>query len=222
MCCLLQMPCPGKTLDDLTCIKDPGTTGSYPQVLISDGNGGTKWSTSLLGETAAVLSAYVEECYSIPIGGWLVPANTPAIRLVTGVIDSGDVVLGLDFSATTNYAFQIFNPFTGQNQTNQKILVSVNYSVNLNGANNGDCGVWIQIVGSDMIPKPPRYGLTNQPNIPVADGGNSLAGSTIIGLEVGESAAFYLKNTSNQTQIMIGGDILTEPLVTKFQTALIN
>lgn len=214
--------CNQKTLNNFTCLPNPPTLGVYPQLLISDGNEGTQWSNSLLGEEAAVLSAYVAEAYSVPVGGWTVPAATPAIRLLSGALDSGDVVLGLDFSATTARAFSIFDA-TGANLTTQRILVSVNYSVNFSGANNGECGVWVQIIGTDLIPKEARYGSTNQTNIAEADGGNLMTGSTVIGLAPGESAAFYVKNTSNQTQTMIGdNDINDNPMTTKFQSALIN
>lgn len=216
------MSCPRKTLNNFRCLPSPPTLGTYPQLLISDGNEGTRWSNSLMGEEAAVLSAYVDESFDPAVGGWTVPSNMSSIRLVSGLLNSGDVVLGLDFSATTNRAFSIFNPFTGANNTTQRILVSVNYSVNFSGANQGECGVWIQIIGADTIVKVPRYGLTNQRNISVADGGNSMTGSTVIGLLPGESAAFFVKNTSNSTQVMKGGDILTDPMVTKFQSALIN
>lgn len=217
------MVCNPKSLNNFTCIPNPSNPpGSNGQLIIADGNEGTLFSTSLLGQEAAVLSAYVSESFDPAVGGWTVPASTPSIQLVTGIINSGDVVLGLDFSATTTRAFSIFNPFTGQNNTNQKILISVNYSVNFTGATQGECGVWIQIIGSDLIVKTPRYGSTNQRNISVGDGGNHMTGSTVIGLEVGEAAAFFVKNTANSTQVMIGGDILTEPMVTKFQSALIN
>jgi hypothetical protein len=220
-----KMVCNPKSLDNLNSnlpspSNPPGTNG---QLIISDGNEGTLYSTSLLGQEAAVLSAFVAEAYSVPVGGFTVPGNTPSLRLETGVLDSGKVVLGLDGSATTNRAFSIFNPFTGANNTNQKILVSVHYSVNFTGANTGECGVWVQIVGADLVVKTPRYGAINQQNISVANGGNAMNGGTVIGLEVGEAAAFFVKNTAGSSQVMIGDDDITmNNLVTKFQSALIN
>lgn len=214
--------CNQKSLNNFTCLPAPPAPGNLPQVIISDGNEGTLFSTSLLGQEAAVLSVYVAESFDPPVGGWTVPSSSPSIRLVTGIVNSGDVVLALDASATTTRAFSIFNPFTGANNTNQKVLISVNYSVNFTGANTGECGVWIQIVGADLVVKTARYGSINQQNIAVIDGGNHMTGGTVIGLEIGESAAFFVKNTALSTQVMIGGDIFTDPLVTKFQSALIN
>ena len=218
------MACNPKSLNNFTCIPNPSNPpGSNGQLIIADGNEGTLFSTSLLGQESAVLSAYVAESFEPPVGGWTVPANTPSFRLIgSQIVNSGDVVLGLDTNATTNYFFSIFNPFTGANLTTQRIIVHSNYSVNFTGGNTGECGVWIQVIGADLVVKPPRYGVVNQRNISVANGGNNMTGSTIVGLEVGESAAFFVKNTANATQVMIGGDIDTVPLATKFQSALIN
>ena len=219
------MVCNPKTLNNnnFTGIPNPSNPpGTNGQLIISDGNEGTLYSTSLLGQEAAVLSAYVQESSDPPVGGFTVPANTPALRLESGIVNSGDVVLGLDASGTTDYSFSIFDPFTGANLTNQRILVHSDYSVNLTGANTGACGVWLQVVGADLVLKPSRYGVINQRNISVANGGNNMTGSTILGLDVGEAAAFFVKNTSNVDQVMIGGDIDTVPLVSKFQSALIN
>jgi len=197
-----------KQLNNRKPLPEPPTVGTIDQLLISDGQDGTKWSTSLLGQEAACLSAYVSANFVLAITG------LPGLQL-----QSPPVALGLDFSATSTRAFSIFNPFTGANNTTQRIFVSVNYSINLTGNNNGDFGAWVQIINSANVVQPARYGYQLQK----ADSqGNSLCGSTVIGLGVGERATFFVMNTSNGPTTMIGGNINTVSNVTKFQSALIN
>lgn len=204
-------PCNQKTVNNFTCLPVPPAPGNFPQLIIADGNEGTLFSTSLLGQEAAVLSVYASTNFTIP-------AAQTSYQLIPGGPDGG--TLGLDATATTNRAFEIFNPFTGANNTNQRIMIQVSYSVSWEPLQTGQRGIWIQIVDAQgMMTNPTRYGLattlgTNQ--------GNAQSGSTVIGLQVGESAAFFVSNSSNQTVDMLGGDILVDTLVTKFQSALIN
>lgn len=197
-----------KQLNNRKPLPEPFTVGTTGQLLISDGQDGTNWSTSLLGQEAACLSAYVTTSYVIAVSG-----------LAGQQLASPPVALGLDFSATTARAFSIFNPFTGANNTTQRIFVSVNYSINLTGNNNGDFGAWVQIINAANVVQPARYGYQLQKADPQ---GNSICGSTVIGLGVGERATFFVMNTSNAPTTMIGGDITTVKDVTKFQSALIN
>jgi hypothetical protein len=201
-----------KTLNNFTCIPNPSNTpGTNDPLIISDGNEGTLFSTSLLGQEAAVLSVYAATSFTVP-------ASTTSYQLIPGGPDGG--TLGLDTTATTDYAFQIFNPFTGANNTTQRIMIQVSYSVSWEPLQTGTRGIWIQIVDDQGgFTNLARYGLATTDG---SNQGNAQAGSTVIGLQVGESAAFFVSNSSNQTVDMLGGDITTNPLVTKFQTALIN
>lgn len=203
-------PCFRKSLNNFTFLPNPPTLGTFGQLVISDGNEGTLFSTSLLGQEAAVLSVYAATSFTIP-------ASQTAFRLVAG--EAGGT-LGLDATATTARAFEIFNPFTGANNTNQRIMIQVSYSVSWEPLQTGQRGIWIQIVDAQgALTNPARYGLATTLGSNI---GNAQAGSAVIGLAVGESAAFFVSNTSLQTVDMLGGDIAVDDLVTKFQSALIN
>ena len=85
-----------KQLNNRKPLPEPPTVGTIDQLLISDGQDGTKWSTSLLGQEAACLSAYVSANFVLAITG------LPGLQL-----QSPPVALGLDFSATSKSIFHI-------------------------------------------------------------------------------------------------------------------
>ena len=203
------MSCPRKTLNNFRCLPTPPTLGTDGQLLVSDGNEGTRWSTSLLRDQSAVLSAYAATNFNIP-------ANSGPYVLAPDGPDGG--TLGIDFSATTARGFEVFALPSGANNTDQQVMVQVSYSVSWAANNTGDRSIWLQ-VSDGLVLKPARYGLSTTPGDLA---GNAQAASTIIGLLPGEFGIFLVENTSNSIVAMLGGDIAVDPLVTKFQSALIN
>lgn len=188
------MPCANKNLENSKGLQDPGG-GESGQMLVQANP--TRWSTSLLRDDPAIFAPYLTQNLTIP-------QNT-ITQLVTPNI-------ALDPDTTTLRAFEIFNVL-GENVTSKKIFVLVTYSIIFVGNNQGERQFWIQTSASTT-----RYGMITQEG---SSDGNVLAGAAMIGLDVGESAAFYVYHDSNMTVDLMGG-ALTDARISKWQTALVN
>lgn len=185
--------CSRKNIKNDDCISGEGANG---QIVISDGSGGLKYSTSLLRSTPAILAAVLTQNYSIP-------NNTPTQLLPTNV--------ALDVS-TTAYAANIFNVL-GQNISGQPIWVLVTYSISWVGANQGSRQIWLQTSYSSE-----RYGYVSDAG---TNSGNVECGSCILYLPVGASASFYAFQSTSGSLSLIGGDssVLNR---SRWQTCLLN
>lgn len=186
--------CNSKNLENSTCLQDPGG-GEVGQMLVK-GNP-TRWSTSLLRDDPAIFAPYLTANLSIPP------------NIITQLITPN---ISLDANTTTPRAFEIFNVL-GQNVANKKIFVLVTYSIIFAGNNQGQREFWIQTSTSTT-----RYGMITQIG---SNDGNVLNGSCMLGLGIGESAAFFMFHTSNMA-IDLQGGALTDPRISKWQTVLLN
>jgi hypothetical protein len=190
----IEMPYINKNLENKKCLQDPGG-GEVGQMLVK-GNP-TRWSTSLLRDDPAIFAPYLTANLTIP-KNVITPLVTPNISL--------------DAATTTPRAFEIFNVL-GENVTNKKIFVLVTYSIVFAGNNQGERQFWIQTSASTT-----RSGMITQDG---ASDGNVLAGAVMLGLDIGESAAFYVFHDSNMDVDLQGG-ALTDARISKWQTALVN
>lgn len=189
------MPCSSKNLENAKSLQEPASGGEVGQILVK-GNP-TRWSTSLLRDDPAIFAPYLTANLTIP-KDTITPLATTNISL--------------DADTTTPRAFEIFNVL-GQNVTNKKIFVLVTYSIIFAGDNQGERQFWVQTSTSTT-----RYGMITQVG---TNDGNVLAGACMLGLGVGESAAFYVYQDSNSDVDLVGG-ALTDTRISKWQTALVN
>lgn len=165
-------------------------------------------ANSLIGDESATVSGYAATSF-------LIPGNTTT-QLIPGLFGGS---LGLDFSATTAYGFQIFSVPSGANNTARQILVCSTYTVVWSGNTSGTRSVWLQVFRANGTLYPARYA---QSKIEGTASGNIMVGTAVLGLLPGEFAGYFVENTSNSAVSVIGGDITTIPNVTKFQTFLLN
>lgn len=183
-----------KTTSNVKCLQDPGG-GEPGQILVKDDP--TRWSDSLLRDDPAIFAPYLTANLTIPM-------NVPT-QLITGNI-------AIDLNTTTPYAFEIFDVL-GNNVAPKKIYVLVTYSIIFAGNNTGERQFWIQTSTSTT-----RYGMVTQPG---SNDGNVLTGSAMLGLGVGESAAFFMYHTASQPVDLVGG-VLTDDKISKWQTVLLH
>lgn len=183
-----------KNTTNQKCLVDPGG-GEDGQILVKDDP--TRWSDSLLRDDPAIFAPYLTANLSIP--------DNVITQLVTPNI-------ALDLATSTPYAFEIFD-VAGNNVTDKKIYVLVSYSIIFAGNQQGERQFWIQTSTSTT-----RYGMITQQG---TNDGNVLTGSAMLGLDVGESAAFYVFHDSNASIDLQGGALVDER-ISKWQTVLLH
>lgn len=197
--------CNRKTLNNLgRCLPAPPTEGDEGQLVVSDGNGGTRYSNSLLMDQPAVISGYAFQDFTMSAGA-------DVTEPVPGSI------VALNVPQTSSEYFKIFDA-NGFNVSGQRIWVMVNYSMTFGGtSNSGERLFWLQIVQDvNNI----RYGQSQ------VDGTNSgviVSGNAVFSLGVMEQAQFWCsKSNAGGGSVTINGGLIGDPATSQFQTFLIN
>ena len=168
------------------------------KLMFLDSNKIVGTSTSLLSGEPATISAHLSADFNV-----LQDTDT---QIITANV-------GIDASGTSAYSASIFNVL-GQNISGAKIFVNVSFSIVYEANSTGIRQFWLQTSASTV-----RYGLIQQEGNALL---NALTGSCMIGLEIGESAAFFTYQNANPASLNLLGGVVTTEAISKWQTHLVN